>query len=107
MYDPTINELIDAAYCNAVRKGFWDKERNMGEVIALIHSELSEWLEALREGNPESEKIPGFSAVEEEMADAVIRIFDLAGGGRFRLADAIDAKLKYNETRPYKHGKGF
>lgn len=95
------------AHQNALDKGFWDTERNMGESVALLHAELSELLEALRRGNPASDKIPEFSQAEEEAADVVIRLLDLAGGSKWRLAEAIVAKMGYNVNRPYKHGKKF
>lgn len=94
-------------YKNAVDHGFWDKERNDGEMIALMHSELSEALEGLRHGNPLSEHIPEFTAVEEEFADLVIRLLDMCHGRNIRLADAIVAKMKFNEGRPHMHGKKF
>ena len=62
----------------AIEKGWWKGERNDGELIALMHSELSEALEGLRHDNPPSDHIPQFSAVEEEMADVIIRIMDFA-----------------------------
>jgi len=73
----------------------------------LVVTELAEAVEALRKGNPESEKIPGFSHVEEELADAVIRIMDLCGGRKYRLHEAILAKMKHNADRPMMHGKEF
>lgn len=76
------------------------------EKIALIHSELSECLEGIRKPGP-SEHIPEFTKEEEEMADAIIRIFDYSGGFHLRLAAAVEAKLAFNAGRPYKHDKAF
>ena len=87
--------------------GFWDEKRNDGEVIALIHSELSEVLEALRHNNPSSKRIVEFSSVEEELADVVIRVMDYARGNDLLLADAILAKIDYNKGRDFMHGKSF
>jgi len=94
-------------YENAKAKGFWDNERNVGEAIALMHSELSEALEGYRHGNPASDKIPSFTSAEEEFADVVIRIMDFAGGLNLDVAGAIIEKTIYNAARQYKHGKGF
>lgn len=86
-------------------QGFWESD-NTGEKIALMHSELSEALEADRKNLP-SDHIEGFSGLEEELADCIIRIFDFAGHHDLRLAEAFTAKVLFNLSRPYKHGKAY
>jgi NTP pyrophosphatase (non-canonical NTP hydrolase) len=86
-------------------QGFWECD-NFGEKIALCHSELSEALEAHRKGLA-SDHLPGFSGVEEELADTLLRIFDLAGKFQLRLGEAVIEKLLFNLQRPYKHGKAY
>ena len=87
-------------------QGFWESD-NIGEKVALIHSELSEFLEYHRKGDPESDHIPGLPGCSEELADVVIRVFDLAAHLGINLGDAIIAKSQFNLTRPFKHGKAY
>jgi NTP pyrophosphatase (non-canonical NTP hydrolase) len=98
-------ELQRIANDTAISKGFWETPREEGTLIALMHSELSEALEAVRHGNPPDDKIPEFSGVEAEFADVIIRIMDYAGYHDLNVAGAVIAKMEYNPTRPYKHGK--
>lgn len=66
--------------------------------IALCHSELSEALEGHRKGL-QDDKLPHRAMAEVELADAVIRVFDLAGAMGYDLGGAIVEKLAYNATR--------
>jgi hypothetical protein len=77
---------------------------NVGEKIALMHSELSEALESMRHGDPASDKIPEFTGAEEEFADTIIRIMNVAKRLGLRIPEAMLAKQKYNDARPFKHG---
>lgn len=101
------NFLARYVHDMAVSKGFWADDRPEASSIALMHSELSEWLEAIREGNPQSEKIPDYSAAEEEAADLIIRVLDESARRGYRIGQAVVAKMNYNAGRPYKHGKEF
>ena len=91
----------------AVTKGWWDTDRSHGEIIALIHSELSECLESCRKGHPPDHHIPEHSNTEVELADAVIRIMDFAEAHGWNIAGAISDKVEFNRSRPHKHGKLF
>lgn len=88
----------------AKSKGWEEKNPNIGEMIALMHSELSEALEWDRRGNPRSDHVPEYSGMEEEFADVIIRIMHLAERKNLNVAGALIAKAAFNKTRPFKHG---
>ena len=101
--------LASAVFANAINKGFHDDILHGGELdhcrkLVLIHSEVSEVTEALRDGNPPSKKIPEFSQAEEELADAVIRILDYGQAAGWNIPGAVLAKHDYNRIRPRMHG---
>lgn len=71
----------------------------IGTKLALVHSEVSEGLEGHRKGLMD-DKLPHRPMLEVELADAVIRICDLAGGLDMDLGGAIAEKIRYNAHRP-------
>lgn len=72
--------------------------RNFGEVVALMHSELSEMLEAHRK-NLLSQKVDGLTGIEEELADLFLRALDTAQHLNLRLGLAVVLKNRYNQSR--------
>ena len=97
-------QIQAAIHKTAIEKGWWDEPRGAPECLCLMHSELSEALEAYRLGNPMSKKIAPFSQIEEELADVIIRILDYAEHHSFEIEKALVAKMAYNTTRPHRHG---
>ncbi len=123
-----INELAKDIHRNATDKGFWDKERNIGEILMLIVTEISEAMEADRRDRyslVDSEYADEFLRTEDddefvfdfknavkdtfqdELADACIRIFDLAFARGIDLEWHIKAKMRYNKSREHTHGKKY
>jgi len=72
--------------------------RNVGELLCLVHSEISEAMEGHRK-NLMDDKLPHRTMFEVELADTMIRLFDIAGGFNLDLAGAIIEKLEYNKVR--------
>lgn len=102
-----LNTLANQAYTTAKAHGFHEGEINDGQALALIHSEVSEALQALRNGNPSSEHIERVQALDEELADIIIRVLDYAFVKGIDIGNAVCEKMKYNLSREYKHGKQF
>lgn len=73
-------------------------KRNVGELLCLVHSEISEAMEGHRK-NLSDDKLPHRPMIEVELADAVIRIFDIAAGLGLDLGGAYDEKMAYNAQR--------
>lgn len=103
----SITEWCDEVHSLAKSKGWWDGgDRNVGEMLMLVTTEIAEAMEAYRDGDmelriAESGKPEGFTV---ELADAIIRIFDLADALDLPLEQAMKVKHEYNKTRPYRHG---
>lgn len=92
----TIPTLVWEAHDTALEKGWWDQSRSIVECLALVHCEVSEAIEAYREGKTDG--------VVEELADVLIRIFDLCGAYGWNLEAAVLRKMASNKDRPYRHG---
>ncbi len=75
-----------------------DEGRNPLELLALCHSELSEALEGIRKDQMD-DKLPHRKMFEVELADTILRIFDIAGGFDLDLGGALTEKLLFNTTR--------
>ena len=77
--------------------------RNKGELLCLIHSEISEAMEGERKGLMD-DKLPHRRMAEVELVDALIRILDYAGGFGYDLQGAFEEKMEYNAKREdHKH----
>jgi len=98
----TLTDWSNFCYTRSADAGWWDNLDDSVTVlamkIALIHSEVSEALEGLRKSNKDSH-LPSRDSVEVELADTLIRIFDLAGRLKLDLHSAVKEKLAYNATR--------
>jgi NTP pyrophosphatase (non-canonical NTP hydrolase) len=127
-----IDFLAQRCYANAHSKGFWKKYETISAILhdidnadgdndgleedykhsfyaqrlALIHSEVSEALEGDRKTLMD-DKLPQYKMQDVELADAIIRILDLAGGMNIPLGEIILKKMGFNSTREFMHGKKY
>ena len=93
----SLNELSALCHGIAKEKGFWDEDRNTGDMLMLVVTELAEAMESYRREEKENFKV--------EIADTFIRLLDLCGGMDIDIEEEIEKKCHKNKNRPYKHGK--
>jgi len=103
----TIQKWQKEVHQLAIEKGWWDKERAIGDIFANFHAEISEAWEEHRKGlKPTDSYIcegkPEGMAIE--LADCIIRILDFCGKYNIDIEGAIEAKHNFIKTRPYRHG---
>jgi NTP pyrophosphatase (non-canonical NTP hydrolase) len=91
-----INAINAANGWNVLTPEEWEYQYKIPGIIALIHSEASEALEAFRKNDKAN--------FEEEIADVIIRCLDCAGGLGIDIDAVVRAKLEKNKTRGYRHG---
>jgi NTP pyrophosphatase (non-canonical NTP hydrolase) len=119
----SLNILAERIHNGNKNRGFWDTERNVGEMLMLVVTELSEALEAHRSGKffnkankinylESEDMVQAFKdnvkdTFEDEIADAMIRLLDMCGGLGIDIDFHVSSKVLYNSTRPYKHGKKY
>jgi NTP pyrophosphatase (non-canonical NTP hydrolase) len=116
------NELAKEIHEGNASRGFWEGERKLTEVVMLTVCELAEAIEADRAekwateqdilqykniSTPERFKENIKDTVQDEIADAIIRLLDFSHKFNIDLDFHIKAKLDYNASRPYKHGKTY
>jgi len=107
--DYGLDALAAVLHETAIEKGFWEGPKNhdkLGNKLALIHSEVTEVLEAIR-------KNKGSQQIVEEMADVLIRLLDLyaamMNGGfiEHSLDEQLFQKMEINNSRQRLHGNLF
>ncbi len=104
-----LDALSAVLHETAREKGFWDGQYTndkVGNKLALVHSEVTEILEAIRKSH-------GSEKIVEEMADVIIRLLDIYAAMRneekvlHSLDEVLEAKINKNKERPRLHGNLF
>lgn len=112
MESKSIQLWVHEVHQTAREKGWWDDDgdRSFGDLITLVHSELSETFEEYRNNRGMTEvyfnenKPDKPEGIPVELADAIIRIFDICGHYGIDIERVIEQKHNYNKTRPHRHG---
>lgn len=102
-----IKEFQKQVHQNMIEHGWYEEQKNFGDLISLCHCELSEAFEEYRKGKDFNEVyFNGLKpeGIPVELADVVIRIFDMCEYYGINLEEVIKLKYEYNKARPYKHG---
>ena len=103
-----IKPISEEIHQTAVEKGWWEKPRSFTDVMMMIVTECAEAVEHYRNGAPinqlfyEGDNKP--DGVPAEMADILIRVFDACVEYDIDIEEALEVKIKYNKSRPYRHG---
>jgi NTP pyrophosphatase (non-canonical NTP hydrolase) len=117
--ETVIRRMIDEVHRLNVAKGWYEHERTAGDECALLHSEISEILDAYRNhgfedvtattkyagGKSDGLTVHKPIGVGSEVADLFIRLLDVCKRWDIDLIAEYDRKMAYNQTRPYRHGQ--
>ena len=100
-FEKEFNTIASLVNNNSKVRGWWDKKREDKDFLLLCHAELTDAARSLANGNQPDKCCPEFSSFEIELVDIILRIMDLSVGKKYRIAEAIIAKMTFNLTRDY------